>query len=234
MPKINRSNIQAVRRGEKPVGAMMFGDREAHTTFSVQTITEVGPHTIEVPEWASQITVAFTGGGGAGGNGSGTLGASGTGGRGGTVAIEKFVVDPQVRELELRIGGGGPRNTNKERADGVSGASTTVTYNGVTRTANGGLGGTGASVTGSQNGTTNSVPFNSSHLIVDRMVESNLFRPGTPGVPQPIGSEPPGGTAGKYGGGGGGGNGGAFGNWSPGGAGGNGMARVWMIGRTLS
>lgn len=234
MPKINQSDIQAVRLGDKHAGAMMFGDREAHTTFTTQTITATGPHTIEVPEWASQITVAFSGGGGAGGNGSGTLGANGTGGRGGTVAIEKFVVDPQVRELSVYIGGGGPRNANDERANGQGGASTTVTYNGVTRTASGGLGGTGASISGSQTGTANSALFYSYHVMLGRMVESDLFEPGIPGVPQPIGANPPGGTAGQYGGGGGGGNGGAFGNWSPGGAGGAGMAQVYMIGRTLS
>lgn len=234
MPKINKSDIQVVRLGDGYAGAMMFGDREAYTTFSVQTITATGPHTIEVPEWASQITVAFSGGGGAGGNGSGTLGANGTGGRGGSVMIERFVVDPQVRELQIRIGGGGPRNDRNDRANGQAGANTQVTYNGVTRTATGGLGGTGASITGSQNGTTNSALFYSNHLIVGRMVESDLFEPGVPGVPQGIGSNPPGGTAGQYGGGGGGGNGGAFGNWSPGGAGGAGMAVVYMIGRTLS
>lgn len=234
MPKINKSDIQAVRLGDEYVGAMMFGDREAHTTFTAQPFAAVGPHTVEVPEWASQITVAFSGGGGAGGNGSGTLGANGTGGRGGAVLVERFVVDPQFRELSLYIGGGGPRNDTKDRANGQSGASTQVTYNGVTRTAIGGLGGTGASVTGSQDGTTNSALFQSRDVIVGRMVESDLFAPGTPGVATPIGTNPPGGTPGKYGAGGGGGNGGAFGNWSPGGAGGNGYAVVYMIGRTLS
>lgn len=234
MPKINKSDIRVVRLGDGYAGAMMFGDREAYTTFSVQTITATGPHTIAVPEWASQITVAFSGGGGAGGNGSGTLGANGTGGQGGVVAIERFVVDPQVRELTLAIGGGGPRNATGERANGIGGANTQVTYNGVTRTASGGLGGTGASVTGSQTGTVNSALFHSSQIIVGRMVESEIFQPGVPGVGTRIGSNPPGGTAGQYGGGGGGGNGGALGNWSPGGAGGNGYALVYMIGRTLS
>lgn len=234
MPKINKSDIQAVFRGNKYVGAMMFGDREAYTTYSIQSFAAVGPHTIEVPEWASQITVAFSGGGGAGGNGDSSFGRNGTGGQGGSVMIERFVVDPQVRELELGIGGGGPRNDRNERANGQTGANTRVTYNGVTRTAAGGLGGTGASITGSQTGTANSALFYNNHLIVGRMVESDLFAPGTPGVPQGIGSNPPGGTAGKYGGGGGGGNGGAFGNWSPGGAGGDGCAAVWMIGRTLT
>lgn len=234
MPKINQSEIQAVRLGDEYVGAMMFGDREAYTTFSIQSFAEVGLHTIEVPEWASQITVGLSGGGGSGGNGSGTLGANGTGGQGGAVIIERFVVDPEVRELSLRLGGGGPQNTGKERANGISGANTTVTYNGVTRTASGGLGGTGASLTGSQTGTAKSAQFQSRDIIVGRMVDSDVFTPGTPGVGQPIGSNPPGGSPGKYGGGGGGGNGGAFGQWSPGGAGGDGCAAVWMIGRTLS
>lgn len=234
MPKINKSDIQLVRLGDGYAGAMMFGDREAYTTYSVQTITTTGPHTIEVPEWVSQITVAFSGGGGAGGNGSGTLGANGTGGKGGSVMVERFVVDPQVRELMVYVGGGGPRNDRNDRANGNGGTSTEVTYNGVTRTATGGLGGTGASVTGSQYGTANSALFYSYHVVLDRMVESNVFAPGIPGVPKSIGSNPPGGTAGQYGAGGGGGNGGAFGNWSPGGAGGNGYALVYMIGRTLS
>lgn len=234
MPKINKSDIKAVFRDNNYVGAMMFGDREAYTTYSIQSFAAVGPHTIVVPEWASQITVAFSGGGGSGGNGSGTLGANGTGGQGGTVAIERFVVDPEVRELSLYLGGGGPQNTGKERANGISGANTTVTYNGVTRTAPGGLAGTGASLSGSQNGTTNSALFQSRDIIVGRMVDNAVFAPGTPGVGKPIGSNPPGGSPGKYGAGGGGGNGGAFGQWSPGGAGGDGCAAVWMIGRTLS
>lgn len=234
MPKINRDHILAVGVNDKPVGAMMFGAREAYTNFSVQPYDAVGPNTITVPDWASQITVAFTGGGGSGGNGEGALGRNGTGGRGGAVVIERFVVDPEVRELELRIGGGGPRNNSKDGANGIDGASTTVTYNGVTRTAPGGVGGTGGVASGSQDGAANSAQFQSRDIMVGRMVESDIFKPGVPGVPQPVGASPPGGTAGQYGAGGGGGNGGAFGNWSPGGAGGNGYALVWMIGRTLS
>lgn len=234
MPKINKSDIQVVRLGDGYAGAMMFGDREAYTTFLVQEIATPGPHTISIPEWASQITVAFSGGGGAGGNGDSALGRNGTGGIGGSVMVERFVVDPQVRELLVYVGGGGPRNDKNNSANGVEGAGTEVTYNGVTRRANGGLGGTGASMTGSQNGTAKSALFDSSHVMVGRMVESNLFAPGIPGVPQSIGANPPGGTAGQYGAGGGAGNGGAFGNWSPGGAGGNGYALVYMIGRTLS
>ena len=233
MPKINKSKIQAVVRNNKYVGAMMIGDRDAHTTFSIQPFAAVGPHTVEVPYWASQITVAFSGGGGAGGNGAGGLGSGGTGGKGGAVGVARFVVDPQVRELLLYIGGGGPRNERDERANGINGASTDVTYNGVTRAAIGGLGGTGAVVSADQNGTANSALFHSSEIIVGRMSETNLFKPGVPGVGQPVGANPPGGTPGKYGAGGGGGNGGAFGQWSPGGAGGNGYAVVWMIGRTL-
>lgn len=233
MPKINKSDIQAVFRDNKYVGAMMFGDREAYTTYSIQSFAAVGPHTIEVPEWASQITVAFSGGGGSGGNG-GTSGQNGTGGIGGAVIIEKFVVDPEVRELELYIGGGGPRNDSKEGLNGLNGASTTVTYNGVTRTAPGGLAGTGKAGGNNQTGSAKSALFYSNHLIVGRMVDNNVFSPGTPGVGQSIGANPPGGTAGRYGAGGGGGNGGWVGQWSPGGAGGNGVAAVWMIGRTLS
>lgn len=232
MPKINKSDIQAVVRNNKYVGAMMIGDRDAHTTFSVQPFAAVGPHTVEVPYWASQITVAFTGGGGSGGNGEGGAGRSGTGGKGGAVGIARFVVDPQVRELLLYIGGGGPRNSSKEGQHGINGASTDVTYNGVTRTAIGGLGGTGSVMSADKNGTANSALFHSREIIVGRMSETNIFKPGVPGVGQSTSAG--GGTPGQYGAGGGGGNGGAFGNWSPGGAGGNGYAVVWMIGRTLS
>ena len=230
MPKINKSDIQAVVRNNKYVGAMMIGDRDAHTTFSIQPFAAVGPHTVEVPYWASQITVAFSGGGGSGGNG-GTSGQNGTGGIGGAVIIERFVVDPEVRELSMYIGGGGPRNDSKEGLNGLNGANTTVTYNGVTRTAPGGLAGTGKAGGNNQTGSAKSALFYNTHVDLERMVESNVFKPGVPGVGQSIGAG--GGTAGQYGAGGGGGTGGWVGQWSPGGAGGNGMAVVYMIGRTL-
>lgn len=233
MPKINQHNIQAVLRGEDHVGAMMLGDREAYTSWAIQTFTTVGPHTITLPEWVSQITVAFSGGGGSGGNGN-TSGQNGSGGQGGAVVIERFVVDPQVRELSLYIGGGGPQNNSKDGRNGIDGANTTVTYNGVTRTAPGGLAGTGRAGGDNRTGSAKSALFQSRDIIVGRMRDSDIYKPGFPGVGQPIGSNPPGGTAGQYGAGGGGGNGGWIGQWSPGGAGGDGCASVWMIGRTLS
>ena len=68
MPKINRDHIMAVGLNDQLVGAMMHGDRDLYTSVTGQPYVNVGSHTIEVPYWASQITVAYTGGGGAGGD----------------------------------------------------------------------------------------------------------------------------------------------------------------------
>jgi hypothetical protein len=101
--------------------------------------TQVGNHTVAIPQWCSSIACILIGGGGGGGSSGGsslsTRGGGG-GGAGGSLATRAFTVSASA-SINITVGAGGA----SPAGNGVSGGNSSLTVQTITYTAYGGIGG---------------------------------------------------------------------------------------------
>lgn len=131
--------------------------RREHTVLSspsgswteITRVTSVGTSSITIPAGYTNIGLWVVGGGGSGASEHGNSDNCGLGGNGGQA--RDFIISNNGGAItaSVTVGSGGPQTATGTNKTGSDGGNTSVTINGTTYTANGGLMGPGGNTSGS-------------------------------------------------------------------------------------